>query len=1123
MRISIRQQLAALLVLSSVLGLAILAIATWVVNHSFVLDVASSRLRTTVSLKAAQIAFNLELMQTAGTFITTRAVLQQALSRYNNGSNTSEDNWTLAKADLEETLGYVGPLTSALILQAGVYSRNTSGPAGSGMVLNGTGNGANMIALPWRDADGNQAYLGKGRAGYPPALYPNITISTVDVDGVTEFTAAYNQKSLGIDSTLILGPLMVNTTFSMLSITLPIVNNTSATDVLGWVTVVTDARPIQVVQEDQRGIGSTGLTLLIGPTNTTNQFAPGIIGNDTAARDVEVQYIIPLNSSVANRHPQHVAGTANAPFLARAYPAVEAAIVENTRGVDDVGSKMKTHNEADKRVSVGFSVPPTELVDWVVVVEQARSEVWEPIDTLRTIILSCLFGVVGFWLILSFPIAYWAVLPITRLRAATEQTVNPPRGDSHSQGYCDDTTMLNSCEKSTSSAKSVRKTPVGFVERIARWRGKRRGGLHIEEREGDGFRIPGKVPEKKQWVRDEMTDLIHTFNEMSDELYVQYTRLEERVRQRTIELEHSKKAAEAANESKTLFVANVSHELKTPLNGILGMCAVCMEEDDPSRLKQSLGIIYKSGDLLLRTLSDLLTFSTNQVGHQVLKLDEKEFFLRDLESQVFAIFLEQAKDRVIQLDVNFEEPPAVMVDLKDKNLRNTPFWGDIHRLLQVVINLTSNALKFTPAMGCVTVTIRALTESPPRGTSCASRLDRVGSKKNGRPTQLMEDGSAAGTANFINPRETSHVQDRLAERARSPPPGEEMFIEFEVNDTGPGIPEEMQRQIFEPFVQGDAGLSRKHSGTGLGLSICTQLVHLMRGSINLKSTVGQGSTFTVKLPLRRLTQANTRASGDGNVPASQRSSIAIIREEPEKSVEVPSKSSNQALDIDQTQQGISTVTEHKPLPPVVSVPADKASAQVAAIKKAAKDTRTAKEAQHDFSAIRVLVAEDNKVNQEVIRRMLKLEKILDVTIAENGEQALDLVKSTSSSARSSGSGAFTPPFDLIFMDIQMPTMDGLTSTKLIRQHGFTKPIVALTAFAEQSNVHDCLESGMDYFLAKPIKRPQLKQVLTEYCSPSPEPLDHKTKSASDQTHDGAPAENSRPVDSSSSYPRNEPT
>jgi osomolarity two-component system sensor histidine kinase SLN1 len=122
------------------------------------------------------------------------------------------------------------------------------------------------------------------------------------------------------------------------------------------------------------------------------------------------------------------------------------------------------------------------------------------------------------------------------------------------------------------------------------------------------FRIPSKVKDRKHFIHDELTDLTATFNEMTDELMMQYERLEERVQQRTAELEQSKKAAEAANESKTLFIANISHELKTPLNGILGMCAVCMSEDDPTKLRRSLGIIYKSGDLLLNLLTDLLTF-----------------------------------------------------------------------------------------------------------------------------------------------------------------------------------------------------------------------------------------------------------------------------------------------------------------------------------------------------------------------------------------------------------------------------------------------------------------------------------------------------------------------------------
>jgi osomolarity two-component system sensor histidine kinase SLN1 len=129
-----------------------------------------------------------------------------------------------------------------------------------------------------------------------------------------------------------------------------------------------------------------------------------------------------------------------------------------------------------------------------------------------------------------------------------------------------------------------------------------------EEARRRQFRIPGKVKDRKHLIHDELTDLTQTFNEMSDELMMQYEKLEERVQQRTAELELSKKAAEAANESKTLFIANISHELKTPLNGILGMCAVCMSEDDPVKLKRSLGIIYKSGDLLLNLLTDLLTF-----------------------------------------------------------------------------------------------------------------------------------------------------------------------------------------------------------------------------------------------------------------------------------------------------------------------------------------------------------------------------------------------------------------------------------------------------------------------------------------------------------------------------------
>lgn len=139
---------------------------------------------------------------------------------------------------------------------------------------------------------------------------------------------------------------------------------------------------------------------------------------------------------------------------------------------------------------------------------------------------------------------------------------------------------------------------------------------------------------------------------MSDELMLQYQSLEQKVAVRTHELELSKKAAEAANESKTLFIANISHELKTPLNGILGMCAVCMGEDDLPRIKRSLQVVYKSGDLLLHLLNDLLTFSKNQIGQQ-LSLEEKEFRLADIKTQIVTIFVKQVKEANIDFSVKF--------------------------------------------------------------------------------------------------------------------------------------------------------------------------------------------------------------------------------------------------------------------------------------------------------------------------------------------------------------------------------------------------------------------------------------------------------------------------------------
>lgn len=254
-------------------------------------------------------------------------------------------------------------------------------------------------------------------------------------------------------------------------------------------------------------------------------------------------------------------------------------------------------------MAVGVARPQTSLVTWAVIVEQDHSEAYAPVSELRKILLGTVFGTAGLVLLLIIPCAHLSVQPIRRLKSATEKSILPP---GYEDGFGDDFDEENPSSGGTLSQLSEK----GFIGSIKRRLRKRRRARARAEADGDEsstrrvFKIPGKVRDRKHYITDELTELTETFNEMSDELYKQYTLLDEKVAERTKELEISKKAAEAANESKTLFIANISHELKTPLNGIMGMCAVCMEEDDILRIKGSLKTLYKSGEsVAFRTIT----------------------------------------------------------------------------------------------------------------------------------------------------------------------------------------------------------------------------------------------------------------------------------------------------------------------------------------------------------------------------------------------------------------------------------------------------------------------------------------------------------------------------------------
>ncbi|KAK0638894.1 hypothetical protein B0T16DRAFT_339190 [Cercophora newfieldiana] len=1129
MRVAIREQLAALVILAVLVSLAIVSIPTWVYVNGFVIGVESGGLALTASLKAARISSEIELVQTTCLTISTRLLLQNGFQDfYNlNTNETAPEAWVNARKDLASALSSTG---FSGLLQARLYSRNTTGnPYG---LLNITGdslagddnNPKTPITLPYKNADGRNAVLGDEEGGFPPSLYPNVTYVDLGRPNAFEnrtqgFAAfAFPNVALGNGSDgagILLGPLVVNSTYALISITVPVRKIGNARYIIGYMTVVASASSIVDVQLSDEGLGSTGTMLLIGTTNPWNHFNDNLsASNRTFTPPLEpfkkqpVQFLLPpvAPNGRFDRHEQHsfLSGSFDAAFPLESYPSALDVLYSNNTTPNNATSDLTTTNEQGWSVAVGAARPQTSLVTWAVIVEQDRSEAFEPIRTLRNILLGCVFGTAGLVLFLIFPCAHLSVMPIRRLKAATEKSIAPPGYEEFDDDSFDEE---NPSSGGTTSGRSEKGLFGRIRKRIRRRRrAKMRAGTTNEPTRRQ-FKIPARVDDRKHFVTDELTELTQTFNEMTEELVKQYTSLDEKVAERTRELEISKKAAEAANESKTLFIANISHELKTPLNGIMGMCAVCMEEDDIVRIKQSLKTLYKSGDLLLHLLEDLLSFSKNQIGQQV-SLEEREFRLDDIRSQMLAIFDKQVRESRITFTVNFvgsevldASPSPDRRTSLDKRLpalgpagtgrlKDMCLWGDQHRILQVIINLVNNSLKFTPAGGKVELRIRCIGEA--EATSDESRtssLSKTGSHRAGRTRNRVGSASTnsasskgahspaaqqlkGGTALAINPLEpkpTPHVYIR--ERSPTPPPpnAKSFIFEFEVEDTGPGIAEHMQQKIFEPFVQGDLGLSKKFGGTGLGLSICSQLATIMGGSISLKSTVGVGTTFTMLIPLKYV-KDRTASSSLKSRPASVGSIDGeTARNSVTKSVEIQHQAAPPSTVLDKQPRlvGLSQpFFATNPNPPRPS-----REDQMAAIDRAMSN----REGQ---GKLRVLVADDNSTNIEVVSRMLKLEDIYDVTIAKDGQEAYDLVKANMENGRR---------FDVIFMDIQMPNLDGLQSTRLIRKMGYSAPIVALTAFSEESNVKECMESGMDEFLSKPIRRPALKQVLRKFATIEEEP------------------------------------
>jgi signal transduction histidine kinase/ActR/RegA family two-component response regulator len=410
--------------------------------------------------------------------------------------------------------------------------------------------------------------------------------------------------------------------------------------------------------------------------------------------------------------------------------------------------------------------------------------------------------------------------------------------------------------------------------------------------------------------------------------------LEAAVATRTSELEREKARAEqetrradAANHAKSEFVANMSHEVRTPMNGVLGMTDLLLDTPLNPEQAEYAGMIKTSAESLLSIVNQILDFSKLDAGK--MDLDHLAFSLGSSLAPMLKTLGWRARQKGLEFSssIDPEVPEALL--------------GDPNRLLQVLVNLVANAIKFTDTGG-ITLRVR---------------------------------------------REAAENQS--------------VTLHFLVQDTGVGIPAEKQAQVFEAFTQTDGSAARRFGGTGLGLTICRQLVGLMGGRIWVESQVGKGSTFhfTARLVVAcPVSPSLPEATAEGQGPMAG----AILRPAP------------------------------RPLKP-----------------------------------LRILVAEDNPVNQQLALRLLK-RRGQSVVVANNGREALARVGQES--------------FDLVLMDLQMPEMDGLEAARIIREKekttGAHLPIVAMTADTLPGDRERCLSAGMDNYISKPLRIEELLQVLT---------------------------------------------